>query len=335
MKRRLILRGSVLPAFTALPALLALSASPRALAQAWPAKSLRLVVPFPAGGPSDSFARLYAAALAQQLGQAVVVDNKAGASGTLGTLEVARAAADGYTLLFGTASTHGLYNLIQPKPQYDALADFAYVGVLGGAPLVFAVTPQMPRTLKSVLIAAKVNPDKYSYGSPGNGTLLHVAAERLKQLSGAPIVHVPYKGSAPALQDLLGGRIEMTVDTLGGLLAQHQAGRLRIVGVATAKRLPAAPDIPTVAESADLAQPFEAQLWNVVTAPRDTPAGVQKLLADATQRAMADPALRERLAGQSMFADLHIGQAAATAFIGAERAKWKPIIATLGDLSNG
>ncbi len=304
-------------------------------AQAYPTRPLRLVVPFPPGGPTDSFARLYAEALGKQLGQTVVVENKAGAGGALGTLEVKRSAADGYTLLFGTASTHALYNLIQTKPQYDAQADFAFISVLGGAPVVFAVTPQMPRTLKSVIIAAKVNPGKYNYGSPGNGTLLHVATERLKQVTGAPIAHVPYKGAGPALQDLIGGQIDMTVDTLGGLMPHHLSGRVRIVGVAAVKRLATAPDIPTVAESADLAKPFEAMLWNVVSVPRDTPGELQRTLAEATRQAMTDPALRTRLETQSMFADLHVGQAAASAFVKAESAKWKPIIASLGDLSNG
>jgi tripartite-type tricarboxylate transporter receptor subunit TctC len=326
MKRRLLLAAA---------AGAGLAASPGAHAQPWPSRPLRLVVPFAAGGPTDSFARLYAAALEQQLGQAVVVENKAGASGALGALEVKRSAADGYTLLFGTASTHALYNLIQSKPQYDAQEDFTYIGVLGGAPVAFAVVPQMPRTLKTVTIAAKVNPGKYSYGSPGNGTLLHVAAERLKQMTGATLTHVPYKGSAPALQDLIGGRIDMTVDTLGGLMQHHESGRIRIVGVAARQRLAAAPALPTVSESADLSEPFEAMLWNVVTAPRDTPAAVQRSLADATQRAMANTTLRSRLESQSMFADLHIGAAAATRFVQAERAKWKPIVATLGDLSTG
>ncbi len=321
------------PFLQAVVATSALGMAAVARPQAYPSRPIRLVVPFPAGGPTDSFARLYAEALGKQLGQSVVVENKAGASGALGTLDVKRSAADGYTLLFGTASTHALYNLIQTKPQFDALADFAFVGVLGGAPVVFAVSPQMPRTLKSVIIAAKVNPGKYNYGSPGNGTLLHVAAERLKQITGAPITHVPYKGAGPALQDLIGGQIEMTVDTLGGLMPHHQSGRVRIVGVASAKRLSTAPDIPTVAESADLAKPFEAMLWNVVTVPRDTPATEQQKLAQATQRAMSDPTLRSKLEGQSMFADLHIGHAAATQFVKAESAKWKPILASLGDLS--
>ena len=205
--------------------------------------------------------------------------------------------------------------------------------MLGGAPVVFAVSPQMPRTLKNVIIAAKANPGKYSYGSPGTGTLLHVAAERLKQVTGAPITHVLYKGAGPALQDLIGGQIEMTVDTLGNLLPHHLSGRVRIVGVAAAKRLASAPEIPTVAESADLAKPFEAMLWNVVTVPKDTPPAVQNTLAEATRRALADPSLRSRLEAQSMFVDAHIGQAAATAFVRAERAKWQPIVSALGDLT--
>ncbi|MFN0164487.1 MAG: Bug family tripartite tricarboxylate transporter substrate binding protein, partial [Burkholderiales bacterium] len=225
-------------------------------AQAFPSRPLRMVVPFPAGGPTDVFARVYADALGKQLGQPVVVENKAGASGAIGSLDVMRSAADGHSLLFGTASTHALYNLVQSRPQYDALADFSFIATLGGAPIVFAVSPQMPRTLKTVVIASKINPGKYNYGSPGTGTLMHVAAERLKQMTGAAITHVPYKGAVPARQDLIGGQIEMTADTLGSSLPHHQSGRLRIVGVASAKRLAAAPDIPTVAESADLGKPF-------------------------------------------------------------------------------
>jgi len=208
------------------------------------------------------------------------------------------------------------------------------VGVLGGAPAAFAVSPKVPGNLKALAEASKLNSGKFNYGSPGSGTLLHVAAERLKSMSGLVMTHVPYKGSAPALQDLMGGNIEMSVDTLGSLLPHQQSGRLNIVGVATAKRLSLAPDIPTVAESAGLSQPFEAMLWNVVTAPRDTPPTVLRQLSEATQRVMSDPALISKLGSQAMFADLHVGQAA-VAFVQAERAKWKPIIATLAQLAAG
>jgi tripartite-type tricarboxylate transporter receptor subunit TctC len=309
-------------------AALALS-SPLLHAQAWPQRPIRLVVPFSPGGPTDSFARLYADALGQQLQQTVIVDNKAGAGGAIGALDVKRADPDGYTLLFGTASTHALYGLVQRQPQFDALEDFSYVAVLGGAPVVFAASTKLPRTMKSVLIAAKANPDSYNYGSPGTGTLLHVATERLKQVTGAPITHIPYKGSGPARQDLLGGTIEMSVDTLGSMLPLHRSGQARILGVATAKRVPAAPDIPTVAESADLKQPFESLLWNVVTAPKGTPAPVMARLTQATRAAMNDPALRAKLDAQMMFVDLHLGDAA-VAYVKAERAALQPVVASLG-----
>lgn len=330
------LRRRTLIALTGASTLAATLGAPlKAGAQTYPARPIRLVVPFPPGGPTDSFARLYAAAMSQQLGQTVVVDNKAGAGGALGAMEVRRSTADGHTLLFGTASTHALYNLIQPAAQYDALEDFSYVAVLGGAPVVFVVNTSMPRTLKTVVIASKASPGKYNYGSPGSGTLLHVATERLKQVTGAQITHIPYKGAAPAMQDMMGGNIEMTVDTLGSALPHHQAGRVRIVAVASAKRAPTAPDIPTVAESAELSQPFEAMLWNVVTAPKGMPETILRQLADASQKSMNDPALRSKLESQAMFADLHVGQTSAKAFVKAEQAKWKPIIAALGDLSKG
>lgn len=206
--------------------------------------------------------------------------------------------------------------------------------MLGRAPVVFVVSLTMPRTLKTVVIAAKHSPGKYNYGSPGNGTLLHVSAERLKKLTGAPITHVPYRGSAPAMQDLLGGNIEMTVDTLGSALPQHKAGKVRIVAVASDKRIALAPDIPTVAESADLNAPFVSMLWNVVTAPRGTPPQVLSRLQEATKRAMADPGMRSKLESQAMFVDLHVGLAA-VAYVKAERARLAPIVDSLGDLKQG
>lgn len=301
-------------------------------AQAFPSRPVRLVAPFAPGGPTDLFARLYATALGQQLGQTVIVDNKPGASGALGVLEVKRSAGDGHTLLFGTASTHVLYGLVQANPQFDAAEDFVQIGVLGGAPVAFGAAPNMPASLKTLFIASKANPDRYNYGSPGAGTLLHVAAERLRQLAQAPIRHIPYKGSGPARQDMLGGTIEMSVDTLGPLLPLHRSGKVRILGVATAKRLPMAPDVPTVAESADLGQPFESALWNIVSAPRDTPASVVQALSRATAAAMKDAKLLGQLEAQAMFADVHLGPQA-TAYMRSERAKLQPIVAGLGDLT--
>ena len=164
--------------------------------------------------------------------------------------------------------------------------------------------------------------------------MMHIAAERLKHLTGAQIAHVPYKGSAPARQDLLGGTLQMAIDTLGPMLPQHQAGKARIVGVASARRAASAPDIPTVAESAGLAEPFEAMLWNVVTVPRETPPEVVRALSEASSRAMADPALKSQLESQAMFSDVHWGTDAER-FARSEIAKWKPIVDQLGELARG
>jgi tripartite-type tricarboxylate transporter receptor subunit TctC len=302
-----------------------------ARAQAYPSRVVRLVVPFPPGGPTDSFARLYAEALGKQLGQTVIVENKAGASGTIGVLEVKGSASDGYSLLFGTASTHALYNLIEAAPRYEAATDFDYVAVLGGAPVAFAVSNAMPATMQALVAAVKAQPDKFNYGSPGTGTLLHVATERLLQHTGMTITHVPYKGSGPAMQDLMGGKIEMAVGTLGGMLPLHKSGRMRLLGVATARRMAMAPDIPTVAEAAGLTTPFEAVLWNVVAVPRNTPDAVKQTLAEATRRAMTDPAVVSSLNTQGMHADLHIGDAAASAYVKSEAAAWKPVVERLGN----
>ena len=215
MLRRHFLNAHRLPAtvVAALPA----------RAQAFPSRPIRMVVPFPPGGPTDAFARLYAEALCKQLGQTVIVDNKAGASGAIG-MDVKNSAPDGYTLLFGTASTHALYNLIESKPRYDATPDFDYVAVLGGAPVAFAVA-QHARHAEG-FIASKKSPGKYNYGSPGTGTLLHVATERLLQLTGAThpcALQRQWPGDAGPD----GRSIEMAVGTVGGMLPLHKDGRLR------------------------------------------------------------------------------------------------------------
>jgi tripartite-type tricarboxylate transporter receptor subunit TctC len=227
-----------------------IGATANALAQGYPSKPLRLIVPFPPGGPTDVFARQYASRLAAVLGQPVVIDNKSGAGGAIGAVEVKKSDPDGYTLLFGSASNLGLYNLMSSTPLYDALKDFVHVASLGGAPAVFAVNPSMPQTLKGVVEMARAKPGSIQYGSPGQGTYLHLAAERLKQEAGnIDIQHIPFRGSAQTLTALLGGQVGMTVETLGTVLAGHRAGILRIVAVASPKRSPLVPEVPTVDEA--------------------------------------------------------------------------------------
>lgn len=297
---------------------------------AFPNKPLRLVVPFPPGGPTDLYARLYGQRLGAVLGQPVVIDNKAGASGAIGSMDVMRSAADGYTLLFGTASTHSLYNLINPSPQYDAVKDFAHVAIVGGAAVVFVAQPSMPPTLKGVLDQARANPGKLRYGSPGAGTLMHIAAERLKREGGGlDIQHIPFKGSGQAKTALLGSQIEMVTDTLGASLQDHKAGKTRILAIAAARRSPQLPDVPTVDEALGT-RGFEAMLWNVVAAPAGTPAAVLETLSSATAKVMADPGLRESLASLAIEPQTGSNPAAATAYIRSEMARWKPIIDAAG-----
>jgi tripartite-type tricarboxylate transporter receptor subunit TctC len=312
-------------------AVCAAALAPAAFAQgAYPTRPIRLVVPFPPGGPTDLYARQYANRLGALLGQNVVVENKAGASGAIGAVEVMRAAPDGYTLLFGTASTHALYNLIAEKPRYDALKDFAPVAILGGAPIVMVSTPSMPGTLAGALDLARVNPGRLSYASPGQGTMMHLFAERLKKEAGnVDIKHIPFKGTGQARPALLGGQVELMTDTLGASLPDHRAGKARILAIAAAKRSDAAKDVPTVDEAIGT-QGFEAVLWNAVFAPAGTPAPVLETLSAATAKALADPALRDSLDKLGITPEIGSTPATAGGYIRAEMARWKPVIDALG-----
>jgi tripartite-type tricarboxylate transporter receptor subunit TctC len=299
-------------------------------AQSFPSKPLRLVVPFPPGGPTDLFARQYGQRLATVLGQGVVIDNKAGASGAIGSVEVMRAPPDGYTLLFGTASTHALYNLINPKPQYDSLRDFAPVAIVGGAAIVFIAHPSLPATLKEVIAQARSNPGKLRYASPGSGTMMHIAAERLKREAGnVQIDHIPFKGSGQAKPALLGGQVELMTDTLGASLQEHKAGKMRILAIAAAQRSAEAPDVPTVDEALGT-KGFEAILWNVVAAPPGTPPVVLEALSNATAKVMSDASLRESLARFAIQVETGSNPAKAAAYIRSEMERWKPVIDAAG-----
>lgn len=323
MKRRMLLLLSA--------AVCAAAMLPSAFAQsAFPTRPIRLVVPFPPGGPTDIYARQYASRLGTILGQNVVVENKAGASGAIGSVEVMRAAPDGYTLLFGTASTHALYNLIAEKPQYDSLKDFAPVAILGGAPIVLVANPAMPPTLKGTVEQARAHPGKYSYASPGQGTMMHLFAERLKKEAGnLDIKHIPYKGTGQARPALLGGQVELMTDTLGASLPDHRAGKAKILAIAAAKRSDAAADVPTVDEALGT-KGFEAVLWNAVFAPAGTPTAVLETLSAATAKALADPSLREQLDKLGITPEIGSNPATAANYIGAEMGRWKPVIEALG-----
>jgi tripartite-type tricarboxylate transporter receptor subunit TctC len=310
--------------------LAALTISPALAQQSYPTRPVRLVVPFPAGGPTDVFARQYAARMSDILGQQMVVENKAGAAGAIGSVEVARAPADGYTLLFGTASTHGLYNLLSKAPKFDSLKDFAPIAIVGSAPAVIVVNPSQPGDLKSLVASVKANPGKLQYGSPGTGTFLHLTGEMFKVDAGKlDIPHIPYKGSAPAMNDLLGNQIGMVVDTLGTSLQQHRSGKVKILAVATPKRSGLASDIPTVDEALGT-KGFQAGLWNVVAAPAGTPQDVVAKLSQATTKVMSDPAFQQQLAKIGIDPIVDSDPAAARAFIAKERERFKPVVDASG-----
>ena len=296
----------------------------------YPVKPIRLVVPFPAGGPTDQFARQYAQTLSTQLGKPVVVDNKSGASGAIGSLEVKNSAPDGYTLLFGTASTHVLYNLINAKPQYGSIKDFTEIAVVGDAPIVFAVSPATKGGFKELLEYARINPGKLQYGSAGEGTYLHIVGERLKyELGGLDIQHIPFRGSAQSIPALIGNQVNMTVDTLGSLINQHRAGNLKIVAIASPKRSPLIPDVPTVNEVTGL-KDFQAALWNIVSAPQGLSPDITNTLILATTKTLKNPELLDKLNSISIQPISNITGVAATSFIAKELVSLRPVVQSAG-----
>ncbi|WP_439598798.1 Bug family tripartite tricarboxylate transporter substrate binding protein [Falsiroseomonas sp.] len=297
-----------------------------ALAQDFPARPIRLVIPFPAGGPTDVYARFYSERMSRELGQPVVTENRGGAGGAIGSLEVARARPDGHTLLFGTASTHALYNLVTRQPQYDAARDFQAVAQLGGGPLCWLAHPSQPATLPEFLAAARRASPPLAYGSPGTGTLMHLATEIVKREGGeVPLNHIPYRGAAPAMNDLIAGTLALAVNTLGAGLPLHQGGRARMLAVASNARAPQAPDVPTAAEA--LGRPgFTAVLWHAVFAPPGLPAPVLARLSQASNAALADAAFRASLAAAGIEAAAPGTPTEAAAYIATETERYRPIV---------
>jgi tripartite-type tricarboxylate transporter receptor subunit TctC len=294
----------------------------------YPTKPVRIVVPFPPGGPTDIFARNYGNALSKVLKQSVVIDNKAGASGAIGTIEVKRSAPDGHTLLFSTASSLALYNLMAVKPQYDYLKDFTTIAVVGGSAVVIMANKSAPQTLKALVDLARAQPNKLRYGSPGQGTYLHLSMERFLYETGVKIEHIPYKGSGQVKPALLGGQVELMIEALSSGLSLHQGGQAKILAIASAARSPLAPDVPTVDEALGM-KGFEAVLWNGVAVPMGTPAAVVDALAAANAKVLKDPAMQEQLSKLAM-ESMDMTPASSTEFIQSESAKWKPVIEATG-----
>ncbi len=298
----------------------ALLAAPLAAAQDYPSKPVRLIVPFPPGGPTDIVGRLVAQKLSESLGQQVVVENRPGAGGTVGSDSAAKSAADGYTLLYGSTSTLAIAPSIYRNLPYDPRTAFVPVTRVSSGAILIAVNAQVPaNTLKEFIALAKAKPGQLNYGSAGSGTPPHLAGELFKTVAGVDLVHVPYKGGAPAINDLAGGQVQAIFEGLPSLLPFIRGGKVRALAISGARRDPALPDVPTTAE-AGLPE-LQASFWSGLVAPAGTPEAIVSRLNAATLEALATPEVRETLTRQGL-------EAAGTSpqefrkFIDAEIEKW-------------
>ena len=304
----------------------ALVAPMTALAQS--DKTTRIVVPFPPGGSTDLLARRIGEKLGSALHRTVVVENRAGAGGTVGADHVAKSAPDGNTLLMGVTGSNAIAQSLYANLPYNVLKDFVPVSIVVSAPLVLAVHPDVKATTLQELVAlAKVRPGSLSYGSPGNGTSMHLTAEMFKQATKTSMVHIPYRGSAAALTDLMAGQIQLTFGDLLVLLPQLEAGKLRALAVTSRQRHPMLPKVPTVAESGYPG--FEALSWQGLFAPAGTPAALVATLSGEVTKAITAPDLRDFFAARGFLID-GMDAAASKAFVEAEVAKWTPIVKASG-----
>jgi tripartite-type tricarboxylate transporter receptor subunit TctC len=326
MKRREVLRFAVVGA-----AGLTLLPRPLRAEGRYPEKPIRLVVPFAPGGETDMVGRKWAQKVGPLLGQTIVVDNKPGAGGALGTAEVARAKPDGYTLLSGTTTTHVINPAVTSEAPYDPLKDFVAIAIITVVPTSIAIHPSVPaKTLQELVALVKANPSKYSYGSAGHGSITNLTGELFKrQAGGLDILHVPYKGAGPGLQDLIGGHIPIFTPILSAApLSYHRAGKLRILAVCSETRVSSAPDVPTAMEAG--VPGLVVNVFNAIFAPAATPRSVIGQLHQATMKAMADEEFQKDLrnAGAEPVTDSNPDKAAR--FIKGEFTRWPPIVKAIG-----
>lgn len=295
-----------------------------AAAQNYPTKTIRVIVPYPAGGATDFFARLVFPKMGEALGQPVVVENRPGAGTAIGASEVARSAPDGYTLLLGDAGTYAFNPTLYKKLSYDPTKDFAPVSLTGRFALILAVNPATPaKSVQEFVAAAKSQPGKINYGAPGPGSPIHLAMEFFKQRAGLDMTPIPYKGGADAMNDLLGGRISaMFLDIASGL-PQIKGGKLRPLAVASAKRVAALPDLPTIGESGYPG--FEAWAWQGFVAPAKTPRPIIMRLNAEFAKVMSDPTIKQRLS-ESGFEPQISTPEEFSRYMKSEIAKWAKVI---------
>jgi tripartite-type tricarboxylate transporter receptor subunit TctC len=297
-------------------------------AHAWPEKPIRLVVPFPPGGSADTLGRLIGQRLSEQLRTALVVENRPGAGGALGSELVAKSGPDGHTLVVSGIASHVLAPLLPQGTPYDPLRDFTHIALFGGPPAVLAVTPSLEtRTLADLVALAKRSPGKYSYGSPGNGTQGQLVAELLKRVAGIDIQHVPYKGAFGAMTDLMAGHVPVVCITLSTVAGQIRAGRARALAISAASRLPEYAEIPTFAE---LGYPdLVATVWFALSGPPGMPAEVVNRLNAGVRLAMEQGEVRERLRIEGIEPN-RLDAREFTAFVADELRRWGPVVRASG-----
>ena len=296
--------------------------------EAWPNRPITLIVPFPAGGTTDIVARLAGVELSRELGQPVVIDNRPGAGGNIGSQMVARAPADGYTLVMGTVGTHAINASLYKKMPYDHLKDFAPISRVANVPnLLVANTSQPFKTVPELIAYAKANPDKLTFASSGNGTSIHLAGELFKVLTGVKMQHIPYKGSAPALADLIAGQTSIMFDNLPSSIAFVRAGKLRPIAITTLTRSPELPDVPTISETG--VPGFDAASWFGLLAPANTPPAIIKRIDDALIKVMETTDLKKKITDQGGIPIAETPDKFA-AYIRTETTKWAKVVKESG-----
>jgi tripartite-type tricarboxylate transporter receptor subunit TctC len=290
----------------------------------YPDKPIRIIVAYTPAGATDILARAVGQKMSEAWGQPVIIENRPGANGNIGTEVAARANPDGYTLLMVTAGTHGVNPGLYRKLPWDAVKDFAPVSLVAMVPNIMVINNSVPvKNVKELVAFLKANPGKHSYGSPGHGSTAHMSMELFKSMTGTDVVHIPYKGSAGVLQDLIAGQIMITIDNMPPYLPQVKAGKIRALAVSPAKRSPAVPELPTIAEAGVTG--YDAAAWFGLVAPAGTPKAIVDKLAAETQKILKQPDVAERLSGLGAEP---VGSTPAefTAFIKVEIAKWAQVI---------
>ena len=306
----------------------ATSTLPAFAQDAWPAKPIRLVIPFPPGGATDILGRMVAQELNKALGVSVIAENRAGAGGNIGAEAVAKSAPDGYTLLMGTIGTQSINQSLYPKMAFDPIKDLAPVTLVATVPNVLVVHPSVPaNNVRELIALAKSKPGKLNYGSSGNGSSVHLSGELFKSMTGTFMTHIPYRGSAPAVADLLAGQLDLMFDNLPSVISHIKSGKLRALGVTSPKRSPSLPDLPTIAESG--VPGYDATSWFCLVAPAGTPQPIVNRVQQIVAKALGTPEIREKLLTLGAEGVGNTPEAFGQ-FIRAEAAKWAKVVKVSG-----